>query len=108
MEQINFNGILKRENIAIKIKDFLSNFEKNKKNISIKRGIYIYGEPGIGKSYFINTILKEAGYDIINYNTGDIRNKSVIDTIKDTYMPDKNILSLFKKKKNHWLLLWMK
>ena len=99
MEQLNFNCFLKRENIARKIKEFLINFEKNKKDISIKRGIYIYGESGTGKTHFIKTILKESGYDIINYNTGDIRNKSIIDTINHSYMPDKNIMALLKKEK---------
>ena len=33
MEQLNFNSILKRENLASEIKDILINFEKNKKNL---------------------------------------------------------------------------
>ena len=98
MEKLNFNKLLKREKIAADINDFLVNFEKNKKNLSIERGIYIYGEPGIGKTDFIYNILHESGYDIIKYNAGDIRNKSIIDTITQNYMPDKNVLSLFKKK----------
>ena len=54
MEQLNFNKILQRETISNNIKHILANFEKNKKYILIKRGIYIYGAPGSGKTMFIH------------------------------------------------------
>ena len=37
-------------------------------------------------------------YDIIKYDAGDIRNKSIIDTITQHNMADKNIMSMFYKK----------
>ena len=37
-------------------------------------------------------------YDIIKYDAGDIRNKSVIDEITKHNMSDKNIMSIFNKK----------
>ena len=37
-------------------------------------------------------------YDIISYDAGDIRNKSIIDTITQNNMTDINVLSLLKKK----------
>ena len=40
------NEIINRTNTEKIVKDFLSNFDKNKNN-NIKRGIYIYGEQGI-------------------------------------------------------------
>jgi SpoVK/Ycf46/Vps4 family AAA+-type ATPase len=73
-------------------------FDQNKSNNSIKKGIYIYGEPGTGKTTFIINILKELDYDIIKYDAGDFRNKSIIDTISQHNMSDKNIMSLFHKK----------
>ena len=33
---------------------------------------------GQEKTYFVKNILKELNYDIIHYEAGDIRNKSVI------------------------------
>jgi hypothetical protein len=42
--------------------------------------------------------LKELDYDIIKYDAGDFRNKSIIDTISQHNMSDKNIMSLFNKK----------
>jgi hypothetical protein len=98
MEHLNINNILNRENYINKIKSFLIDFENNKENLLQKRGIYIYGDSGTGKTRFITDILKEMDYDIITYNAGDIRNKAIIDTITKHNMSDKNIMSLFHKK----------
>ena len=98
MEQLNFNSILERENLANEIRTILIDFEKNKKNLSIKRGIYIYGAPGSGKTHFIYKLLADLGYDIISYDAGDVRNKSIIDTITQSNMTDMNVLSLLKRK----------
>ena len=98
MENININKILNREEKANSIKDILINFELNKHDLLVKKGIYIYGEPGSGKTTFITNILNELNYDIINYDAGDVRNKSVIDDITKNNMSDKNIMSLFNKK----------
>lgn len=97
MDELNFNEFLNRTNIFNNIKQILIDFEKNKKDLQIKRGIYIYGAPGSGKTKFIHRLLTEIGYDIITYDAGDIRNKSVIDTITHHNMSDVNVLSLFKK-----------
>ena len=98
METLNLNNLLNREEEANKFKEILKNFELNKDKLDTKKGIYIYGEPGTGKSEFVINILKELDYDIIKYDAGDIRNKSIIDTITKHNMSDKNIMSLFHKK----------
>ena len=98
METLNMNKILNREKDATQIKDILKHFEENKHNPITKKGIYIYGDPGSGKTTFIINILKELNYDVIKYDAGDIRNKSIIDTITKHNMSDKNIMSLFQKK----------
>jgi len=98
MENININKLLNRDDEANKIKEILKDFEKNKHNLTTKKGIYIYGDPGTGKSTFVQNILKELDYDIIKYDAGDIRNKSIIDTITKHNMSDKNIMSMFYKK----------
>ena len=98
MELIDFNSILNRKKTCENIKNFLKEFEKNKHDLSFKRGIYIYGNPGTGKTTFIEQLLKEIDYDIIKYDAGDIRNKSIIDTITKHNMADKNVLSLLHKK----------
>jgi len=98
METLNINQILNRESDAILIKEILENFEKNKQNLTTKKGIYIYGDPGTGKTTFVINILKKLDYDVIKYDAGDIRNKSIIETITKHNMSDKNIMSLFHKK----------
>lgn len=98
MNELNINNILNREQNVQQVKEFLRSYEENKSNLLIKKGIYIYGDPGTGKSTFITDILKELNYDIIKYDAGDIRNKSIIDTITKHNMSDTNIMSLFNKK----------
>jgi DNA polymerase III delta prime subunit len=98
MDQLNINKILAREDKSQSIKDILMSFEKNKNNILFKKGIYVYGDPGTGKTTFVRNILKEMDYDIIKYDAGDIRNTSVIEDITKHNMSDKNIMSLFNKK----------
>jgi len=98
MDSLNLNSILGRENIIKQINDFLINFEKNKYDLTIKRGVYLYGPPGIGKTFFIKDTLIKLGYDIILYDAGDIRNKCIIDTITQNNMTDTNVLSLLSKK----------
>ena len=98
MEFLNLNNILGRDEIENKLIGFLNHFEKNKKDLLTRRGIYIYGSPGSGKSFFVENTLKKLDYDILKYDAGDVRNKGVIDTITKNNMSDKNILSLFYKK----------
>ena len=98
MENLNLNKILNREEKASNIKDILKNFELNKNNMLFKKGIYIYGDPGSGKTTFITNILKELNFDIVKYDAGDIRNKSIIDNITKHNMSDKNIMSIFNNK----------
>jgi len=98
MDKLNINLILDREDSEKLFIDTLQNFEANKKNLLTKRGIYVYGSPGSGKSRFVELLLKKMDYDIIKYDAGDVRNKSVIENITKHNMADKNVLSLFKKK----------
>lgn len=99
MDIINLNVLLDREQIASKILSFLHHFDENKNDLTIKRGIYIYGEPGSGKTMFVKKLLKENNYDILSFDAGDIRNKSVIETITKHNMADTNIMSTFSKRR---------
>lgn len=94
----SLNSILGRDQVKNEIKNVLYDIDKNKTNCLCKRGLYIYGNPGTGKTSFISNVLKEMNYDMIHYNAGDIRNKSVIETITQHNMSDTNVLSLLQKK----------
>jgi DNA polymerase III delta prime subunit len=98
MEELNINEILNRQEKETSIKKILYDFEINRNNILFKKGIYVYGDPGSGKTTFVTNILKDLGYDIIKYDAGDIRNTAVIEDITKHNMSDKNIMSLFNKK----------
>ena len=91
------NIILNRQEKENYIKDILKKFEENKNNLLFKKGIYVYGDPGSGKTTFVTNILREMDYDIIHYDAGDIRNKAIIDNITKHNMSDKNIMSLLQK-----------
>ena len=98
MDQLNLNLLLDREESEKKLINCLHTFEENKKNVLTKRGMYIYGSPGTGKSIFVYKILKKLNYDIIKYDAGDVRNKTIIDKITKHNMSDKNVLSLLQRK----------
>lgn len=98
MDSIEFNTILERTDIEKEISDILVNFNNTKYNLLQKRGIYVYGAPGAGKTTFVKKLLENLNYDVIKYDAGDIRNKNIIDTITKDNMSDKNIVSMFYKK----------
>jgi hypothetical protein len=95
---INYDLILERNKIKEDIKNKLTFFEENKSDITIKRGFFIYGSSGIGKTTFVRNILNELNYDVIYYDSGSIRNKTVLSTIAKNNMSDKNVFSMFMKK----------
>jgi hypothetical protein len=98
MENLNINRLLNRECEADKVKTILINFEQTRHDILSKRGLYIHGDPGSGKTEFVLKILKELDYDAVKYDAGDIRNKAIIDTITKHNMADRNVMSMFHKK----------
>jgi hypothetical protein len=77
---------------------FLSNFEENKHNLLISRGLYVHGDAGVGKTYLVKQILKDMNYDIVYYDAADVRNKATIDGLANNNMSDTNVLSMFHKK----------
>ena len=57
MDKLNINQILNREETFENIKNILKGFELNKNNLTFKKGIYVYGDPGTGKTTFVTQIL---------------------------------------------------
>jgi replication factor C subunit 1 len=97
MNDININEIFERDKISNEIKTLLENFDKNVNNVAYKKGIYIYGSPGCGKSQFVMNLLKELNYDIVKYDAGDVRNKALIDTITSNNVSNRNVLQMMTK-----------
>jgi len=98
MEQLNLNLLLDRETQEQTLIDCLNYFEDNKQNVLTKRGMYVYGAPGSGKTIFVRNILRKLNYDVIKFDAGDVRNKTIVDKITKHNMSDKNVLSLLQKK----------
>ena len=59
MNYENINQIFDRKNIENEITKILLSFDKNINNVSFKKGIYIYGSPGCGKTTFVYNLLKK-------------------------------------------------
>ena len=49
--------VIKIKNDIDEIKNILMSFDENCKNINFKKGIYLYGSPGSGKTYFSNNYI---------------------------------------------------
>ncbi len=98
MDKLNIDSYLERKQERDNIVNILKEFEEKKTDLLHKKGLYIYGNPGTGKTKFVENILKELNYDIIKYDAGDIRNKSIIEMITMHNMSDTNVLSLLQKK----------
>lgn len=101
MDTIDVNTLLNRTKIEIDIREKLIDFQNRKNDPLLKRGFYIYGNPGVGKTKFIKKILKDLDYDIILYDAGDVRNKSIIEKITSNNTSNKSVLSMFNKKIKH-------
>ena len=98
MNHDEFNAILDRKVSITKMENALNEFESTKHTKIHKRGIYIHGNPGSGKTMFVETVLEKLGYDVVRYDAGDIRNKNIIENITDHNTSDKNVLSMFYTK----------
>jgi SpoVK/Ycf46/Vps4 family AAA+-type ATPase len=94
----DLNQIFEREKTSTDIKTLLSSFETRAKDLTFKKGFYIYGSPGSGKTEFVMNLLKEMDYDVIKYDAGDVRNKSLIDTITSNNVSNRNVLHMMTKK----------
>ena len=85
-----------RSTIRDAVHTFLVAFEQQQGDA--KKGLFIYGNTGIGKTTFVDCVLRELGYDVIYFNAGDVRNKSVIETLSTRNVSNTNVMSLFENK----------
>ena len=98
MDKLNINQILDREELSCQIITILQSIEGSGSDLTTKRGIYLSGQPGSGKTRFVVQLLKDIGYDVVQYDAGDMRNKSVIETLTRDNMSNHNVISMFSKK----------
>ena len=93
MENLDLNSILNRNKLEHDILTILDNIGKSD-DISTKRGIYLHGDSGIGKTTFVLNLLKNNNYDTIYYDGSDLRNKTAIETIADNNISKYNVSKL--------------
>lgn len=93
------NKHLDREKVFQEIKQILESFDANCHSTHFKKGIYVYGSPGCGKTRFVMDLLEHLNYDVIKYDAGDVRNKNLIDTITNNNMSGYNVLHLMNRQK---------
>lgn len=101
----NYSIDLNRTKIINDIKKFLNDFENEKNDMTRSKGIYVYGESGVGKTELIKNIIKEVNMDSIWYNASDVRNKTLLETLTKQNMSNHNIMSLFNKKKKNIVIV---
>lgn len=95
---IDCTSFLERERITYEIQDLLKAFDTRCTDLTYKKGFYIYGSPGSGKTHFVMNLLENLGYDVIKYDAGDVRNKSLIDTITSNNVSNRNVLDMMSGK----------
>lgn len=105
MEHLDMNRILNRDELALRMKHYVEMFFNPTKPKLQKRGLYLFGKSGIGKTSFVQRNLLEWGYDIIKYDASESRNKCIIDTISNANLSAVNILSAMNKKQKQIVLV---
>ena len=93
------------ESLCDEIKSKINYFEEHKHNLSTSRGLYIYGEHGIGKTELVKYLLYSMNYQIIEYDSCDYKIQNVVDCINNNNIGDTCVLSMFKCKKKKIILL---
>jgi hypothetical protein len=102
MTQESLNHCLERLTIRESIRKLLLEFDSSQ---ITKKGIYVYGTPGSGKSRFVTELLASMGYDTIVYDAGDVRNKTLFSNIDSNHISNYNVLDLMNRKKRKIAIL---
>ena len=95
---VDYSELLERTHIQNEITSLLRSFDRECSNINYKKGIYIYGSSGTGKTDFVMKLLERLDYDIVKYDAGDVRNKALIETITSNNVSNRNVLDMMKGK----------
>ena len=77
------------------IKKWLNYFKKKEENFpNFRNGLLISGNPGIGKTTMIHLLLKEMGFDIIEFNASDVRSGKIIRERLKSLINSSNIMKM--------------
>lgn len=76
------------------IKKWLNYFNKVEEFPNFKNGLLISGSPGIGKTTMVHLLLKEMGFDIIEFNASDVRSGKIIRDRLKSLINSSNIMKM--------------
>jgi replication factor C subunit 1 len=81
------------------IKKWIKDFKK--KSVKFKNCLFLHGSPGLGKTSIANIILKEHGFDVLEFNASEIRNQKLIRDKLSKINGNINIIDCMCMKKRH-------
>lgn len=90
-----FETLLYREKIEKEISNLLINYNNE---VNEKKGIFIIGNNGVGKTTFIKNLLRKNNMDSIYFDGTDIRSNNFIENLYENNSSNMNVISLFNKK----------
>lgn len=88
----NINNLLLPKKSISLITEWIENVQTSKTKI-----LLLYGPPGVGKTTLANVILNQYNYDVIEFNTSDVRNQKLIKEKLNEIFNKQNILGLMNK-----------
>jgi replication factor C subunit 1 len=95
-KQMDYNTVLNRQHIVEAMSTMLHQFQARTDDLQFKKGIYVYGATGSGKTRFVVDLLQSLNYDVVRYDAAHVRNKSLIDTITCDHVSSYNVLSMMR------------
>ena len=75
---MNINDIIGNTSEMTLVRKWLNVFKTRKAYKGFKNCVLISGPPGIGKTSTIHILLKEYGYDVIEFNASELRTSKII------------------------------
>ena len=105
----NLTQICGNKGAVTKLKNWLTNWENNKKlgfknagrdGTGIYRSAMLYGPPGIGKTTAAHIVAKELGYDVLEQNASDVRSKSLLNAGVKNALDNMSVVGFFKTRED--------
>jgi hypothetical protein len=90
-DNLNINKILDRVDLGTNILNYLN-------ENPLTKSILVYGKSGVGKTEFVNRLFADHGYDIMSYDSSDVRNKAFIEGFVQNIKGNSNIMGFFNSK----------
>ena len=101
----NSNEIIGNKKEIKWVRTWLNHFAGKEKFPNFKNGLLLSGKPGIGKTTMAHVLLKEAGYDIIEFNASEVRSQKIIRDKLLSIINGSNIMKMVDNKKKTAIIM---